>query len=288
MMSPTTRAIWTGKGRPRAGPDAGGAHARNIKAYDLWPVNFSHEDWRQWKAKAARERAKRNYAKRKAERSATSKTRAVALLRRLLADGPKPVDRIFRLAAAEGLRQRGATRASCALRAAAKFLGVERRKSSMKAGWWWSLPQARNTAQPVDIREGAHHRAKGGENPHFAEGAKSSSRTAKLAISANGRETKPQAPACRAPSAPRENHHGVLNGGAIPQATRSPFGSLCPDAVVQRLPPEVDELRHRMAERERELFACGGPRMRTMAANVVAFARTLHAQQAVPPDATRH
>jgi hypothetical protein len=41
----------------------------------------------------------------------------------------------------------------------------------MKAGWWWSLPERQNTAQVIDISEGAVVSPDHAETPCFAEGA---------------------------------------------------------------------------------------------------------------------
>ena len=79
----------------------------DVKAYDIWPVNFTHKDWKRWKAKAARKRAARNRAKKRQGKTATTKTaQAIAFLQDVLANGPQPVADILRLAVALAWRSR--------------------------------------------------------------------------------------------------------------------------------------------------------------------------------------
>jgi hypothetical protein len=143
----------------------------DVKAYDIWPVKFSHEDWKQWKAKTARERAARNRAKKRQARPTTKTAQAIAFLQGVLADGAQPVDRIMRLAVIAGLETLGATRCSKPMRSACETLGIVRRKVGMDAGWWWSLPETQTTPQPIDISEGALFSPDHAETPCFSEGA---------------------------------------------------------------------------------------------------------------------
>jgi hypothetical protein len=131
----------------------------DVKAYDIWPIDISHKDWKRWKAETARERSARNRAKRKAEKPANPTAIAVDFLNRWLADGPLPVARIMRLAVGAGLQAPDANRRSYALRAACETLGIVRRKIGLAAGWSWELPATAKHAETPDFIEGAKIRS---------------------------------------------------------------------------------------------------------------------------------
>jgi hypothetical protein len=144
-------------------------------AYSIWPVDLTHEQWKQAKAQKDRERS-RNRAKRR-EKPISAKATAVDLLQRALADGPQTVWRILRLAVAAGLEKSGATRPGKPLRSAREALGIVPRKIGLNEGWCWALPDASKCPQPIDLTEGALSRSGHSETPCISEGALSRSPT---------------------------------------------------------------------------------------------------------------
>ncbi len=114
----------------------------SVKAWAIWPVDAS-ETPRERKLRRDRERQARSRAKKPATVPAsTRKDRCEALLREMLADGPKPEADIRRQAIKRGLEPKGATRRGKAMRLAKAALGIVSSKAGLAGGWVWALPEA--------------------------------------------------------------------------------------------------------------------------------------------------
>jgi hypothetical protein len=63
----------------------------------------------------------------------SAKVEAIAFLREVLAEGPKPAGELIEMAEAMNLGDKP-------LRAARKELGIKPKRSNQKYGWTWALP----------------------------------------------------------------------------------------------------------------------------------------------------
>lgn len=121
------------------------AERESIGAWTIWPVDPG-ETPRERKLRKDRERQARSRAKKPATVPAsTRKDRCEALLREVLADGPKTEADIRRQAIKRGLEEKGATRRGKAMRLAKEALGIVSTKAGLGGGWTWSLPESEKT-----------------------------------------------------------------------------------------------------------------------------------------------
>jgi hypothetical protein len=118
------------------------AERESIGAWEIWPVDAG-ETPRERKLRRDRERQARCRAKKPAAIPAsTRRSRCEALLREMLADGPKPEADIRRQAIRRGLEEKDATQSSKAMRLAKAALGIVSTKADLGGGWVWALPEA--------------------------------------------------------------------------------------------------------------------------------------------------
>jgi hypothetical protein len=143
----------------------------DVRAHAIWPIKFTHKQWKRWRAQVDRERSARTRTRKKAAKPPRPSVIAIGLLEQWLTAGPMAAAEIVRLAINAGIQKPGARLPGKALRNARKALGIKTEKSGLDGGWWWSLPEPENASETPYISEDALLRPGCSETPCFPEDA---------------------------------------------------------------------------------------------------------------------